>query len=838
MKNFKDVASFQYEPYEKYVLYNFHRKDWLDEVVHNITTQRRHPIVILSGETGTGRHYFIESAAFKASKEFHKTDCFCIDLEGSEEDGSGIDEFIRHQTEKCSAKQNPETSENLKKSFEDSRQYIPKSWPTFAGAFFISLCSNLFAENDPIKKNIIDVSAQKQLFTKEPEDALSSFLDILTENRHLIIIINHLESNLVLNRWLRDEVNRNKKLTLVIKCAANDATGDIMPRIESYAKRFEFLPHSLKSFKKIIDSAWNPNKFPDELYAALWKKYRSSLKGLVCFMRKLVQESIIIQDQKKNWRLSDDGLESERCAEIFSRGFYSPISEFIDSQENGQSRLERFLFLAALCGENVPLDLILDYMKLDGEERDELIEIIDDHLVFNDDADQSSANAGILLFRDNGYNHPSFPDDMLTYSFITPLDYVSIIAHHPDLENLKNTASSLFFFFKKRLHVMSKGIAVLYIHLFDHSRDNDLREKYASLLSWWVGMDGAERLSEQLVEQMKDGLLSPDIVWSVFETTKNTWPPYRRKALLDAYEKQPDGIPVDRFESFHYEKSWILFQLAEYDEALAIAKMLHDHFETDGRHHDPSMGRVCNIIGIILTDRAEFNDAMIYFKKALNICLAIYGENHTHTATVYHGMGNVFANQNRLDDALIHFEKALDIYLAIYGENHPRTALEHHGMGNIFANQNRLDDALIHFEKALNSCLSIYGENHPDTAGAYHGMGRIFDKQNRLDDALIHYEKALDIYLAIYGENHPDTAAEYHGIGCIFAVQSKFDEGLKYLGKAVKITEQMLGDHHPKTQLFKKNLNAVKKMKTDHSKNSKEQRNTPCDPKQQKNRRT
>ncbi|HSG39697.1 MAG TPA: hypothetical protein VLE27_08675, partial [Thermoanaerobaculia bacterium] len=74
-------------------------------------------------------------------------------------------------------------------------------------------------------------------------------------------------------------------------------------------------------------------------------------------------------------------------------------------------RVQRFLDLAALCGENVPAGLLFHHLEWDEDQQEELLDLLDEELVETDKT---------RLFLDHQYTHPSFPG-LQTYSFLSPL---------------------------------------------------------------------------------------------------------------------------------------------------------------------------------------------------------------------------------------------------------------------------------------------------------------------------------------------------------------------------------------------------------------------------------
>jgi Tfp pilus assembly protein PilF len=738
--------------YEKYVFYNFHRKEFLDDMIKVITLDKKASIVILSGEDNIGKEYFLEAAAYQASQEIsQEVLIFPFKLKGFE---NSLEDFINFQIKKEEEIYNKKLSDKLKAFLEDFKKSAPNTWATFFGASFVSMLFNMSDKQIGwIKKNIINPS-DKTLFQRfDDKTILDNLFEKLTEKEKIIIKINRLECNLPIIGWLRDLALRNRNVTLAITCKPDD---DIRIKIDPDAKlRLEFNTLNLQELKAIINYIYKPNSFSDDLYNALWNKYQGNPKNLLFFMRKLVQEEIIFEEKGK-WRLIDEGFESEKCAELFAGDFYTPISEFIDKQDdNIQHLLTEFLQIAALCGENVPVNALLDFMNLEEDEpvAEQLLDIIDDNFVFDG---EHIDKTGLKIFIDYEYNHPSFPKELKqsVYSFINPIYNKSIIAH---ITNPENKANSLAYIIKEKIPIISKGIMRLFISLFDYADNDKEKTEYDSLLLWWIGIDETDYLKDHLIEEMKAGNISGELVWAIFLKTENIWPPYRREVLLDVYANQPDGIPIDMIEDCYYYKSKILYQLGKYKEAASIAGYTYGLLIKQGKDNSSRMGRICNILGLILLNQNKLSLAKKKLQKALDIHLKLYGEEHPNTAKSFGNLASVFKDEGDLENAKIYYQKALDIFLKIYDEEHPHTATSFNNLGLLLKDERDLENAKIYHQKALDIYLKIYGEEHPHTSASFGNLALVLEKEGDLENAKIYFQKALDIRLKIFGEEHPHT---------------------------------------------------------------------------------
>lgn len=255
----------------------------------------------------------------------------------------------------------------------------------------------------------------------------------------------------------------------------------------------------------------------------------------------------------------------------------------------------------------------------------------------------------------------------------------------------------------------------------------------------------------------------------------------------------------------------------DYDNALLYyKKALELQLQTYGEKN-AEVSTVYNNIGFIYHhDKGDYDSALGYYEKALAIYLEVLGENHISTATSYNNIGTLYDGKGDYDSALGYYERALAIDLQVLGESHPNTAMDYNNIGHIYSEKGDYDNALDYYEKSLAICLQVYGENHPDTATTYNNIGFVYDDKGDYESSLSYYEKALAIRLQIFGENHPDTATTYNNIGSVYNSKGDYDTALGYHEKALAIRLKVLGEKHPRTANSYNNIATVYYYKGDY----------------------
>lgn len=239
---------------------------------------------------------------------------------------------------------------------------------------------------------------------------------------------------------------------------------------------------------------------------------------------------------------------------------------------------------------------------------------------------------------------------------------------------------------------------------------------------------------------------------------------------------------------------------------------------------------------------ANYNLSLEYYQRALNVCIAQYGENNPNAAICYNKIGGLNVVLKKRYKSEEYFQKALKIRLAYFGENHPEVADSYMSLGDYYINYINLitdvdsikaqeDKSWEYYQKASKILMVNYGENHQDVATCYNKIGMFyFDKQD-YSKALEYYQKALKIFLKVYGENHQDIAAVYNNMGLVYKKgqdiyssdlykdeEENYSLAVEYYQKALKIQLEIYGDNNPLVKTICNNIGVFYAGKGDYLK--------------------
>ena len=255
---------------------------------------------------------------------------------------------------------------------------------------------------------------------------------------------------------------------------------------------------------------------------------------------------------------------------------------------------------------------------------------------------------------------------------------------------------------------------------------------------------------------------------------------------------------VDRCEDS--KRTSILMKLSAFTRNTVVNPALSQQFIEKAFPYvsdEKEKADVFNLLGLSYGLSGNHQKALEYEEKALQIRLAIFGEQHPAVAQSFNNVGGEYSKLGDHKKALEYEEKALQIRLSVFGERHPDVALSFNNVGGEYIELGEYKKALEYMEKAFQIYLSVFAELHPDVARSYNTVGYAYSKLGNHPKALKYIEKALQIRVSIFGDRHPDVARSYNTVGFSYSNLGNHLKALEYMEKALQILLSIFGDNHP-----------------------------------------
>lgn len=286
---------------------------------------------------------------------------------------------------------------------------------------------------------------------------------------------------------------------------------------------------------------------------------------------------------------------------------------------------------------------------------------------------------------------------------------------------------------------------------------------------------------------------------------------YYYKNAADIFNKQ--GVKEKYTACLNYISEQNI-QLGKFVEARNYAdQALSEAQENDLKHE---IGKSYNNLGAIHAQTGEYDSAIIYFEKALEIWLPIDGEKHLRIAVIYTNLGYMYQIPGDYSQASEYSEQAIKILNSLDEDVDEYLAYNYNNLGAIYTSKGMYVEALNYFKLSLDMWESTYGESHPAMSSFYINIGEIYRKNGDFDQALIYFEKALSIFLNLGVELHQNVATCYTNIGTIYVETGQFKKALDNYEKAIKVWSE-LNDQHQNIATIYNNISSLYMDQQDYS---------------------
>lgn len=284
--------------------------------------------------------------------------------------------------------------------------------------------------------------------------------------------------------------------------------------------------------------------------------------------------------------------------------------------------------------------------------------------------------------------------------------------------------------------------------------------------------------------------------------------------FLLALEAYSEAIALDPGNPLYLSKAGNLyFVFGQYQQAISFfEKALQINLQKLGKNH-PDVATVWNDIGNALDSLGKHVEAINCYKKALQIDLQKFGASHPNVARDWNSLGLAWRNLNSYDKAIEYFEKALRSDLKNFGEHDHNVAKDRNNLGISWrkkGDQRKVKDdyynSLEYLEKALKSDLRKFGDKHPKVAMRWNNIGNVWASLGETEKAIIFLEKALQSDLNNFPKMHPSIIRDLNNIGFTWATSGNYEEAIKHYEEALQNSSTSVDINNPLILKLKENI--------------------------------
>ena len=494
----------------------------------------------------------------------------------------------------------------------------------------------------------------------------------------------------------------------------------------------------------------------------------------------------------------------------------TPAKDLLDDLDlDSSDRLQRFLDLAALCGQNVPAELLFHHLELDEEEQEEILDTLDEELVENGEQ---------RLLVDHQYGHPSFPG-LLTYSFLSPRVNHALLEPVP-VDKRRQLAQELLEFVDQSVPLHTRGMSLLRLALAEHLEDGDRRTAHDRDLRVWIAEDEVDDMAADLARGLDpnaEGRLDPDDLLATARETDGRWPPHVRLAFVEAVRQRPAGLTPHGTVRLPLLRASLLREMGRRPEALDEARGgLEKAREVYGPDHAATSDAM-SLLGVVLRELKQPEEARLHLEQALELRgrdgasgppagAEADGDDDPRTAalaTLQASLGLTLYDLGHRDVAREHLLQALELHRKAFGDVHPAVASDLRNLAVIARELGDPQQALTYVRPIVDILRQIYGDVHPSIAQALTDVASILRDLGEKDSARLHLEAALQIDQQAFGEGHPQVVADLNNLALIEKELGDEESSRNHFEQALAIAEASLGNEHPLTTQLRRAVTEV-----------------------------
>ncbi|TLP73679.1 tetratricopeptide repeat protein [Pseudomonas nitroreducens] len=198
-----------------------------------------------------------------------------------------------------------------------------------------------------------------------------------------------------------------------------------------------------------------------------------------------------------------------------------------------------------------------------------------------------------------------------------------------------------------------------------------------------------------------------------------------------------------------------------------------------------------NNLGYFNERQRNFQLALGYYRKSLEMRLAAYGESDLRTADSYNNLGTTLSKLGQFDEGFAYLRKNLTLRERLLGADHHQVAVAINNLGNAYNLQGDYESSLPLFQRALQIDTRLYGPQHPILAVRWNNIGDALRGLGRYDEAALFLNRALASDLATFGENHPKLVLRYFNLARLYEAQGDVSRSGDAYANALRIQRQV-----------------------------------------------
>ncbi|MCB9383878.1 MAG: tetratricopeptide repeat protein [Bryobacterales bacterium] len=501
--------------------------------------------LLISGQDGEGRRYFVERAVDRLREKGLRPLYAVLDLDGYEPERADPAAYAKHAAAK--------RGRTLDAADEGwIRRLVRGPRPSVHDFLAAAIVAGQESDAAPVRQRLSDAFA-----ATDPWTALA---ESLAEGERLILqVADTAELPAVVRELLLELTAAHPRVKTLISCRPDDGLGKLVRGRENL--RFEVMPLDPGEIRSLVEESLSDPGLPESFYDELVEETAGVRGALAAALKRRAELGQLVQSDDGQWRLAEvDGHVAANPSALLAEAGAA-------LEEDEAKLLTSFVSLAALCGDNIPVRELLEYLGVEPGEMDDWIDRLDETV---------GADSEHALFAER-FTHPSLPGKTV-YGFARG-DFPLRLRRGLSSQATARLAGELMRFLGQRFTVGSRAAARFYVELSRWAEATEQRLELERELAWWVGPDELEAMQQILKAELASGQRTALAVWTTINTVQFGWPAERTLALLHAIQSQE--LPPQLRGAHGAIRAGLLLEAGRNDEALQAAEEGLEHAGQD-----------------------------------------------------------------------------------------------------------------------------------------------------------------------------------------------------------------------------------------------------------------
>ena len=218
------------------------------------------------------------------------------------------------------------------------------------------------------------------------------------------------------------------------------------------------------------------------------------------------------------------------------------------------------------------------------------------------------------------------------------------------------------------------------------------------------------------------------------------------------------------------------------------------------------IGQLCGESGQRCYNSGNYNQALIFFKKMLEISEDLWGLEDQNTVDSYGFIIATYVSQGDYAKALEWLKKLLETQERILGTDHIYTVNTYIDIARTYLYPNDNVNALEWGMKALAICEKVPKDEHPCIATTFDIIGQAYNCGGDYPNALKWHEKARVCKESTLGKKHLNTTNTYESIAGVYLATGDYAQALVLSMEAFEIRVELFGEYHQMTAMSCANI--------------------------------